>query len=225
MLAIGLAGCGGGETDIETLRKGVARIVFKSESGYAPAGAGFLISDEGHLLTALKQVKGRELFVVPPFDEGKSPRPAKLVWSSPGLDIAVLKTGSFDGQPISIADADILAGKELYLSGYPEQACCSARVGPEFLNGTVGRVVELTRTAGQPPVPVIMHSVKVHAGNNGGPLLDSCGGAVGIANLGLDPTGGEPQAIFFGAPLRPVLEAMRKAKIPFTVVSKPCRDK
>lgn len=220
-----LSACGEAQTDIETIRKGVVRLVFKAGSGFAPAGAGFLISSDGHVLTALTQVWGREVFVVPPFDEGKSPQPAKLVWKSDAFDMAVVLTESFGGQPISISDAEVTAGKELYLSGYPERACCSARVGPEFLNGSVGRVVELARTSGEPPVPVIMHSVKVHAGNNGGPLLDSCGGAIGIANLALDPTGAEPQAIFFGAPLRPVLQALRDAKIPFSVVGKPCRDR
>ncbi|HZR00199.1 MAG TPA: trypsin-like peptidase domain-containing protein [Chloroflexota bacterium] len=152
----------------------------------AGAGTGFVIDNQGHILTNNHVVAQAQRLEVQATD-GKTFN-AKLVGRDPRTDLAVVQVDGANLPPLPLGDSSKLVvgqwvvaiGNALALEG-----------GPTL---TVGVVSALNRTVQEPPdqqgnpgpflFDLIQTDAAINPGNSGGPLLDLNGNVVGINTLG-----------------------------------------
>jgi len=140
-------------------------------------GSGFLIDDQGLVLTNSHVAFGRQSLVVR-MDDGTSV-PAQLIGADPIFDIAVLeipkptsgtlptiKLGNSDD--VRVGDDVLTVGNLLGLDQTLTHGMVSA----------VNRILPVTFFSLQEPL--IQVDSPINHGNSGGPLLDRCGEAIGV---------------------------------------------
>ncbi|MCC6313481.1 MAG: trypsin-like peptidase domain-containing protein [Thermomicrobiales bacterium] len=169
-----------------------------SEGGLVPAGSGtgFIIDDEGHIVTNAHVVAGGEQFEVV-FADGAS-APATLIGSDPVSDLAVIQVEGDLPAIVSLGDSSALqVGETVIAIGSPLGA---------FTNTvTQGIVSALGRDFPGAPTytNLIQHDAAINPGNSGGPLFNLRGEVIGVNTLGIPTTGdgGQPvQGLFFAIP-------------------------
>jgi S1-C subfamily serine protease len=156
------------------------------EGGGTATGSGFVIDDEGHLLTNNHVVEGASDITV---KLGASDRsyPAKIVGADPATDVALLKIDApaEDLHPLALGDSSkVEVGDPVVAIG-----------NPFGLDSTVtsGIVSALQRQIEAPNGFSISHVIQTDAainpGNSGGPLIDADGRVIGI-NSQIETGGG-----------------------------------
>ncbi|MDP9294571.1 MAG: trypsin-like peptidase domain-containing protein [Actinomycetota bacterium] len=147
--------------------------------GRAASGSGFVIDEQGHIVTNDHVVENADRFSVR-FGKAGDPIPAKLVGKDPSSDLAVLEIdpGKVKGglKPLTLASSKGLR---------PGQATIA--IGSPFgLAGTVttGIVSALDREIQAPngfSIPgAVQTDAAINPGNSGGPLLDAQGRVIGV---------------------------------------------
>lgn len=161
---------------------GVANSVLPSvvsvSAGQA-TGSGFVISEDGYILTnnhVVSVAPAGEEIELGLFDGRRVE--AEIVGSSPSYDIAVLHTDATDLQPVVIGEsASVAVGDPVIAIG-----------SPLGLDGTVtsGIISALNRpvTAGdsfdQSYINALQTDAAINPGNSGGPLVDAAGRVIGV---------------------------------------------
>jgi 2-alkenal reductase len=174
------------------------------------SGTGFIIDDEGHIVTNWHVVTGGEEFAVMLYD-GTSLE-ADLIGSDPRDDLAVVKIdpGSVP-RTVSFGDSDaLLPGQSVLAIGSPLGAftntvtlgIVSALGRNEFASGSICQNYS----------NLIQHDAAINPGNSGGPLFNLQGEVVGVNTLGLpQDQGGTPiQGLFFAVPSSTVTEVAQQ---------------
>ncbi|MDP9189491.1 MAG: trypsin-like peptidase domain-containing protein [Actinomycetota bacterium] len=159
-------------------------------------GSGFVIDDEGHILTNAHVVEGASEIIVEIGDDGEQ-REATLVGADPSSDVAVLDVDEDDDlTALELGDSD---GVEV---GDPVVA-----IGNPFgLDRTVtSGIVSAKQRQIQAPngfsiSDVIQTDAAVNPGNSGGPLLDSAGRVIGI-NSQIASSSGTNDGVAFAVPI------------------------
>jgi S1-C subfamily serine protease len=160
------------------------------------SGSGFLIDDEGHVITNAHVVEGAQEVEVQLGEDGEG-QSAEVVGSDPSSDIALLKIEDTKGAtPLPLGDsskADV---------GDPVVA-----IGNPFgLDRTVttGIVSALQRQIQAPNgfsiSDVIQTDAAINPGNSGGPLLDGSGHVIGINSQIASSSGGN-EGVGFAVPI------------------------
>jgi len=156
-------------------------------------GSGFIISDDGVVLTNSHIVFGRKA-ITATLDDG-SKAEAKLLGADPILDIAVLRIPvPPKGHPkVVLGDSDgIRIGEEVIAIGNP--------LGLEQTL-TRGVISGINRILPESPMsltlPLIQTDAPINPGNSGGPLLNRCGEVIGITSSILS----DAQNIGFAIPI------------------------
>lgn len=173
------------------------------------AGTGFIISEEGYIVTNWHVVDGGDAFQVV-LQDG-TPVSAELIGIDPRDDLAVVKIDANEVPAVvAFGDSDALQpGQEVIAIGSPLGAF--ANTVTAGIIGGVGR----NQLAAQDPSMcqdysnLIQHDAAINQGNSGGPLFNMEGEVVGVNTLGI-PTNqqGLPvQGLFFAVPSNTV-EAM-----------------
>ncbi|BAU57146.1 HtrA protease/chaperone protein [Halorhodospira halochloris] len=162
------------------------------------AGSGFVIDDEGHIVTnyhvlkpALKSNEtelrdGAELKLSFP---GHDAVEARVVGANALYDLALLKPVDADAipdeaEPLTIGDSnEVLVGQKSIAIGNPFGL--SSTVTSGIVSG-VGRDLP---GVGQLEIPMIQTDAAINPGNSGGPLLNSAGEVIGV-NTAIVPGGG-----------------------------------
>lgn len=157
-------------------------------------GSGFIISDDGYILTNNHVVaKSNGIFVT--LTSGKEYK-AKIIGTDPRTDVALIKIDAKDLVPLPIGDSTKLKKGQWVLA-----------IGSPFgLDSTVtsGIVSAINRDTGD-YLPFIQTDVAVNPGNSGGPLIDLSGQVVGVNSQIISQSGG-----FMGISLAiPIDEVMR----------------
>jgi serine protease Do len=157
-------------------------------------GSGFIISEDGYVLTNNHVVaKANGIFVT--MTSGKE-FPAKVIGTDPRTDVALLKIEAKDLTALPIGDSNALKKGQWVLA-----------IGSPFgLDSTVtsGIVSAINRDTGD-YLPFIQTDVAVNPGNSGGPLIDLAGRVVGVNSQIISQSGG-----FMGISLAiPIDEVMR----------------
>ncbi len=147
-------------------------------------GSGFIISDEGFVVTNNHVISGADQITVI-FNNGIDEVPAELVGTDPKTDIAVLKIDpSFvDIQNVNWGDSDLSRVGDIVL----------AIGNPLGLGGTVtsGIISSINRDIGGGPyVDFIQTDAPINRGNSGGPLFNLDGEVIGINSMIISQTGG-----------------------------------
>jgi S1-C subfamily serine protease len=142
-------------------------------------GSGFIIDEEGHVVTNNHVVAGGTAFEITFFD-GTSVD-AELVGSDPYQDVAVLKLVLDVGQSVpgivDFGDSDqIRAGDPVIAIGNP-----FGEYANSVTNGSVNGVERaLDSGAGFSLPNLIQHDAAIYPGNSGGPLLNMEGQVIGM---------------------------------------------
>ena len=218
----------------------VVRVVVATESSegtrYA-TGSGFLVNDT-HIVTNehLVSVPGSssELFVV--FPDRDTPEAVQLVWSNPELDLAVLSyAGGVAQNALPIAATEPTRGAEVFALGYPGPAdvgSLGAAASSTLTEGIVSRPANMARwgRAGTAAARVIQHTAAIHPGSSGGPLVNRCGGVVGVNTRGVQSDirdeEGEvvgkttAQDIFFALSVSELSAELRRRGVDFSLADK-----
>ncbi|GAA6141789.1 DegQ family serine endoprotease [Hydrogenophaga sp. 5NK40-0174] len=159
-------------------------------------GSGFVLSDDGLIMTNAHVVDGADEIIVTLSD--KREFKAKLVGADKRTDVAVLRIEASDLKAVKIGDIERLRVGEWVMA-----------IGSPFgLENTVtaGIVSAKQRETGD-FLPFIQTDVAINPGNSGGPLINLRGEVVGINSQIYSRSGGF-QGISFAIPID---EAMRVA--------------
>ena len=171
---------------------------FGQQGGGTATGSGFVIDEDGHIVTNAHVVDGAESVQVTLGEDDES-FDADVVGADPSTDIAVLQVDASDDQlhPLTLGD-----------SGSVEVGDPVVAIGNPFgLDRTVtaGIVSALQREISAPNGftinDVIQTDAPINPGNSGGPLLDAAGRVIGV-NSQIEASGGNGNVgIGFAVPI------------------------
>jgi S1-C subfamily serine protease len=161
----------------ERTRSGVVFVEARGQGPAAASGSGFLVDDNGSILTNEHVVDNANEVSVR-FGENGDPVDAKVAGTDPSTDLALLKIDpkDADGRPIELgASSDVRVGEPVIAIG-----------SPFGLRGTVtsGIVSGLGREIQSPNGftidEVVQTDAAINPGNSGGPLIDERGNVIGV---------------------------------------------
>lgn len=189
----------------------------ESEPTEQSIGSGFIVREDGVIVTNKHVVSGEGDYTVITNDNKKYP--AKNIFQDPLNDLAIIKIEAVDLPVLPLADSDSLSLGQIAIAiGTP--------LG-EFKNTvTTGIVSGLGRgiTAGSPYEGfvekldnVIQTDAAINPGNSGGPLLNSAGEVIGV-NTAVSQEG---QNIGFAIPVNVLTEMLANFKSSGGRISRP----
>jgi len=175
------------------------------DAGEAPSasvGSGFIISDDGYILTNAHVVAGTGEVRVKL--TSKREYPAKLIGADPYTDIALLKIDATGLRPVRPGDpASMEPGEWVAAIGAPFGFENSVTVGVVSAKGRL--------LPNGSYVPFIQTDVAVNPGNSGGPLFDTAGNVIGINSQIYSQTGGY-MGISFAIPIDIAMEISQQLR-------------
>jgi S1-C subfamily serine protease len=160
-------------------------------------GSGFVIDQQGHIITNNHVAVAEERLLVTLADERTVP--AEIVGTDPGSDLAVLKI-DVPAEELTVAElgdsATLQVGQRAIAIGNP--------FGLER-TVTTGVISSLGRTLSRSDsdfviAEVIQTDAAINPGNSGGPLLDSQGKVIGV-NSAIVSTSGSSSGVGFAIPV------------------------
>lgn len=166
-------------------------------------GSGVIISPECHVLTAAHVVRGAGEIIVKTQD-GRM-RPAELLFSETGADIALIKliTPEPGLAHAELGDSDkLVVGQSVYAIGSPYGLENSFSVGNISAFRNFERYYD-----GSIQARFIQTDAAINMGNSGGPLLNSKARVIGIASQIISVSGGF-QGIGFVVPINTAKELL-----------------
>lgn len=176
---------------------------FGQTSSSAVSGTGFVVTDDGYILTNYHVVEDAyeaNLAVKVMFKNGDS-YDAIIAGVESENDIAVLKIDASGLRPVSVADSDdILVGDEVFAVGNP--------LGELDFSLTAGRISALDRSittsSSQPAINMFQFDAAVSPGNSGGPVYNTSGEVIGVVTAKAGETGVE--GIGFAIPINDAVD-------------------
>src|SRR5215212_1736229 len=160
------------------------------------SGSGFILDEEGHVVTNQHVVEGGVEFLVV-LEDGQE-LPATLVGADINSDVAVLKVDPPVPAVARIGDSDnLLPGQSVLAIGSPLGTFTNTVT--EGIISALGRTVP-DDTGGPELLNLIQHDAAINPGNSGGPLVTLAGEVVGINTLGIV----DAQGLFFAVPAKTV---------------------
>lgn len=165
-------------------------------------GSGFIISEDGYILTNHHVIKGADEIIVRLND--KRTLVAKLVGSDSMTDVALLKVEAGDLKPVKIGDtSDLKVGEWVLAIGSPYGFDHSVTAGIVSAKGR-----SLPRDV---YVPFIQTDVAINPGNSGGPLFNLDGEVVGVNSQIYTNTGGF-MGLSFAIPIEVAMDVVQQIK-------------
>ena len=146
--------------------------------GGTATGSGFVLDDEGYVVTNAHVVDGARSVTIRPGEEDDRIE-AKVVGSDLDTDIALLKVSAADArelQSLPLADSSrVRVGDQVVAIGNPFRLDRTATAG---IVSALGRPIEAP--SGFSINDAIQTDAAINPGNSGGPLLDSEGRVIGV---------------------------------------------
>lgn len=176
-------------------------------------GSGFVISDDGLIMTNHHVVEGANAIKVITKD-GKE-YDAEVVGSDPNTEVALLRVNGLELPALPIGNSDAAKQGELVIAvGNPINDSLNGTVTVGYLSGT-DREMELNDTGTK--ISMLQTDAAINPGNSGGPLLNSKGEVIGITTMktvfaGISSTGNAISAEGIGYAV-PITKAMEIANI------------
>ncbi len=165
-------------------------------------GSGFIISEDGYILTNRHVVHDADEIIVKLVDRREYD--AELIGEDEASDIALLKVKADNLPILSIGDADkVEIGQWVMAIGSPMSFEHSV---------TKGIVSAKGRAIGQQQyVPFIQTDVPINPGNSGGPLINMDGKVVGINSMIVSKSGGY-MGLSFSIPIDVAMSVVEQLK-------------
>lgn len=165
-------------------------------------GSGFIISEDGYILTNNHVIEGADEIMVRLSD--RSELEAKLIGSDPRSDIALLKVDAKDLPTVELGNSDDLKTGEWVLAiGSPFGFDHSVTAG---IVSAKGRSL-----ANENYVPFIQTDVAINPGNSGGPLFNLDGEVIGINSQIYTRSGGF-MGLSFAIPVNVAMDVVDQLK-------------
>ncbi|HEY8446842.1 MAG TPA: trypsin-like peptidase domain-containing protein [Thermomicrobiales bacterium] len=191
---------------VERVREAVVTVVNEQTvSGFGQlqpvgSGTGFIIDEEGHVVTNWHVVTGGQEFLVILANGDR--RPATLVGSDPLSDLAVVRIEGEVPATVPLGDSDLAKpGQPVLAIGSPLGS---------FTNTVTQGIVSATGRdfpGASTYTDLIQHDAAINPGNSGGPLFNFNGEVIGVNTLGIPSQNGQPvQGLFFAIPSNLVRE-------------------
>ncbi|MBS3782978.1 MAG: trypsin-like peptidase domain-containing protein [Anaerolineae bacterium] len=183
----------------EQMNPGVVNVrVYVDQGGMTGqgAGSGFVIDEEGHIVTN-DHVVGQADVVTVIFYDGTEAR-AEIVGTDPDSDLAVVRVDEMpDGvRPLELAESDtVQPGDWVIAIGNPFSLGGSVTLG---IVSAVGRTIPTAETPFSIP-QAIQTDAAINPGNSGGPLLNLDGRVVGV-NAQIRSSTGTNSGVGFAIP-------------------------
>ena len=191
------------------------------------SGSGFVLNAQGDVATNHHVVEGSRRVAV---RQGARLASASLVWSSPSLDLAVIRTDASGLESAVLAIRPPPALSEVIAAGFPGVAdiVATGDAGEATLNkGNVSRNVFTGTWDNSRQLQIIQHSAEINSGNSGGPLVDACGRVVGVntagptvtvSNTGVDA----PAGVYWASFIAELARELERMDIPFRSANDIC---
>ena len=200
---------------LDTVEASVVRVVGESSTGSGSAVA------PGQVLTNWHVVDGQRMLAVVSAGTGGE-RPARVVWSSEVLDLAVLAVDGLTLPPVTIGTMPLRTRERVWALGYPGVA---DRISPAHdVTSTAGVISRLHRASWEPSggraLEIIQHSADINPGNSGGPLVNDCGVVIGVNTAGFPSA----QGTFLASRITEAARELRRLGIDVEVTAEPCED-
>lgn len=165
-------------------------------------GSGFIISNDGYVITNHHVVKGADEIIVKLSDRRQLV--AELVGSDPRSDIALLKLEGEGFPSVKLGDSDaVKVGQWVLAIGSPFGFDASVTAG---IVSAKGRSLPSENY-----VPFIQTDVAINPGNSGGPLFDLDGRVVGINSQIYTRSGGF-MGLSFAIPIEDAMDVVDQLK-------------
>ena len=153
-------------------------------------GSGFIVDDEGHVITANHVVEQLSTVYVTLAD-GRSST-ATIIGTCEASDVAVLRLDNrqLSVEPLHLADsAQVRIGESVIAIGNPFNLTETLTSG---IVSQINRFVQIKSNDGEHWVAnLIQYDAPVNPGNSGGPLLNAGGEVIGLVIARVDPERGE----------------------------------
>ena len=181
---------------------------FGYQTTSAAAGSGFILTQDGYILTNYHVVEGSNSIKVTTYD-GTS-YDAQLIGYDESNDIAVLKIDATDLTPVVLGDSDTLnVGDTVVAIGNP--------LGDLDYSLNVGYISAKDRDVDLdgPSIRMMQLDAAINPGNSGGPLFDLRGNVVGVTTAkysGETVTGATIEGIGFAIPINDVREILSELR-------------
>ncbi len=163
---------------------------FGQTSTSAVSGSGFIISEEGYILTNYHVIEyadkgGYDISVM--LHDGTRYE-ARIIGSEESNDVAVLKIEADGFTPVSLGNSDeIMVGDGVHAVGNP-----LGELEFSMTNGHVSALDRMIRTdTGSDEINMFQIDAPVNSGNSGGPLYNDAGEVIGIVTAKYQSTGVE----------------------------------
>src|SRR5690554_2376194 len=175
------------------------------ERDYGSLGSGFIISEDGYILTNYHVINDADEITVRMIDQREYK--AHLVGSDRRSDLALLKIDAQDLPKVKFAKADTLkVGQWVLAIGSPFGLDYSASAG---IVSATGRNISARNESSY--VPFIQSDVAINPGNSGGPLFNLQGEVVGINSQIYTRTGGSI-GLSFAIPVSVAIDVVDQLK-------------
>lgn len=175
-------------------------------------GSGFIIDQNGHVVTNHHVIAGARQLIVTLYDG--SHYPARVVGSDPELDLAVLRFPAQGRELVTLSPGDsdsLQVGQSVFALGNP------FGLQGTFTSGVVSALNRPIQTeSGFIIRDLIQSDAAINPGNSGGPLLDSGGDVIGINSMMIAPAAGNVGiglAVPVNAAQRVVEEIVRAGRV------------
>ena len=155
------------------------------------SGSGFIISEDGYIITNNHVVSGAETLTV--IMTSGEEYEAQLIGTDAENDVALIKIDATDLPTVSIGDSDdIEVGEQVAAIGNP--------LGELTNTLTVGYVSALDREINENGTPISMFQTDcvINSGNSGGPIFDMHGNVIGITTAKYSSSGSSTSASIEG---------------------------
>lgn len=189
---------------------------YGSKTTAAVSGSGFILTDDGYIVTNYHVIQDAKEVKVTTFDNKSYP--GEIIGYDEDNDIAVLKIDAQGLTPVILGDSDSMnVGDDVVAIGNP--------LGELSFSLTKGCISALNRTItiDNKPMTLIQTDCAINSGNSGGALFNMYGEVIGITNAKYSNNGGTDasiESIGFAIPINTV-RGMIESIIEKGYVSKP----
>lgn len=173
-------------------------------------GSGFVIDDQGHIVTNNHVVEGAELIEVT-FPSGLTVE-AEVVGTDPDSDLAVVKVAQMpEGlQPLPLGNSGVVeVGQRAIAIGNPFGLQTTLTVGVVSARGRTFQSDRISEGGARFSIAdLIQTDASINPGNSGGPLFNSRGEVIGV-NTAIRSQSGTNEGVGFAVPSNTVAKVSR----------------